>query len=259
MGLGQFPAHHRAPPRAEGIRRVQQPLVETVRRLEQDHGALLRGQDRQPGAPLPRFPRQEPLEAEPVAGQPGDRERGQDRRGPGNGGDRQVMVDARPHEAVSRVADRGHPGIGDQHHPLPGSNHVHQLRGPGSLVALEVGHHPRLRHHTKATQQGHEAASVLSRDHISSHQGLAQRRTGMGMRSDRGGSQHQYASGRIHNRQPSVAPQSRCCSPTPDAASRLVDLAHGTPRRRFTQLPATPPRDRLPLTSLRHTTPASGP
>ena len=75
--LGQLPADRGPALGAEDLGHRGEGVVEPVRGLEVDEGAALAGDLAQPGQPLARLARQEALEAEPVDGQPGQRERGE--------------------------------------------------------------------------------------------------------------------------------------------------------------------------------------
>ena len=199
--------------------------MKPVRSLEENHGAFLGGQPCQPAAPLPCLAGQEALETEPVAGQTGDRQRRQHRRRPGNRGDRQITFDTGRYEAVPGVADRRHACVGDQHHVLPVGHCPGQFGGAGGLVALEVGQHPGGGGHVDAAQQGGQAAGVLGGYHVGGRQGLPQRRAGVGVGTDGGGSQHQSSSCGVHTGQPkgfasaraaATAAAIRCRSPPLD-------------------------------------------
>ena len=62
--------------------------------------------------------------------------------GPGTAVTVTPALDRGGDEPVARVGHRRHPGVGDQQHPLAAEQRVHEHRGAGRLVALEVGDDP---------------------------------------------------------------------------------------------------------------------
>ena len=141
MGLGQLAAHRGGTVAAERLGHRDQGGLGAVRRLEEDHRPLLPRQRGQTARPLAGLAGQEALEAEAVDRQPADGESSEYGAGPGHGGDPDVVLDRGHDEAVARVGDARHPGVGDQHHAVAGEQRLEQHGGAGLLVALEVGHH----------------------------------------------------------------------------------------------------------------------
>ena len=143
VGLGQLPAHRgRAGPAPKTSAIVGERRGRAVRRLEEHHRPLLAGQRGEPAGRSPGLRGQEPLEAEPVHRQAGDRERGEHRRRARDAGDRDARLDRRGHQPVAGVGDARHAGVGDQHDPVAAEERLEQRLGAEVLVALEVGHHP---------------------------------------------------------------------------------------------------------------------
>ena len=90
-------------------------------------------------AAAPRLAGGEALEAEAVHGQPGDRERHQDRARAGHAGDPHARLDRGGDQPVARVGHGRHPGVGDDaRRASPGDQALEQVGGPGGLVVLVV-------------------------------------------------------------------------------------------------------------------------
>ena len=113
VDLGNFPGDGAKPSGTENVRHLFQGPDEAVRRLVEDQRPRFRGQGVQQGLP-PLLLRQEPFEAEPVAGQSGtDQGRDAGRR-PGQRLDLDPLLRAGADQKETRVRNAGCAGIGDQ-------------------------------------------------------------------------------------------------------------------------------------------------
>ena len=138
MQLGDFAGHHHGPLRPQHLDHIPQRLSQPVRRFVKDLGTRRISDLFQQLAPLAGFGRQESAEAERIGGQPAGGERGDKRRGAGDGNHRNTMADGERHQPVSRVRDGRHAGIGDQRDGAAFLGLLHQLGGARHLVVLVV-------------------------------------------------------------------------------------------------------------------------
>src|SRR3569833_3124311 len=113
-----------------------------MRRLEEDHRAGFLRESGQPRRPLPRLARQEALEAEAVARQPGDHQRGRHLGRPRQDGDRHLGLDRGGDEPVSRIGHARESRVGDDEHVAAVAQLVQELGGAGESRRREV--HVRL-------------------------------------------------------------------------------------------------------------------
>jgi para-aminobenzoate synthetase component 1 len=122
--FGQLAAHCRPSLVAKNVDGVGQAGREPVRCLEEHHTARLAGQACQPAPPLASPAGCEPLEAEPLRGQPGQRERRHHGRWARQARHRQSCLYTRVHQPVARIGDGWHARVGEHQHGLAGSHGV---------------------------------------------------------------------------------------------------------------------------------------
>ena len=124
-------------PRPAGRRRTSRPGRPAPRRSgaapRRRPGCAPRRRARAAGSAGPtRRAGQEALEAEPVAGQPGQRQRGGDGARAGGGGDRHAGVQRGPDQPVAGVGDAGHAAVGDQRDRRARARARRPVRGCGA-------------------------------------------------------------------------------------------------------------------------------
>jgi len=149
---------------------VGQRDVQPPGRLEEHLGARVLGQLGEPRVPLARLARREALEAEPVAGQPGDGERGRERGRAGDGGNPDSGGRGGGGDPVAGVADPGHPGIRHDEDVLAGLQLGDELPGPVRLDLVVIGHDAAGNRHVQVIGQPPGAAGVLSGHDVSAGQ-----------------------------------------------------------------------------------------
>ena len=137
-----------------------------MRRLEEDHGAAFGVEIREAGGPFAGLARQEPLEAEAVGGQPGERERGQHRGRAGRGGDGEPGGHGPFDQAEARVRDGRHAGVGHHHEGLAGPHLVQEFAGLGGLVVLVVADDPAGHGDAEVLDQAVQPPGVLGGDDV---------------------------------------------------------------------------------------------
>ena len=194
---------------------------------------------------------EEPLEHEPVGGEPADRERHHRRAGAGDGAHVVAGVDRRPHDALAGVGDPGRARIADDRDVSPVREDPEDVGDPAELGVV-VAHREPIGLHPRVLQQQAGAPGVLAADQpdVGEHVDRAGRQ--VGEVADRSGDQPE----RAHDAEPSASfrrssTSSPTCSPhrpnAPPSAS-ITQLARHTgmpSRNRFmcivlTTMPSLP-------------------
>src|SRR3954454_13581570 len=145
----------------------------------------------QRGPPLAAPPRQEPLEAEAVAGQPGDRQRRRHRGGAGHRGHEHAGVDRRPHQRVAGIGHRRHAGVGQQQDRLPVGERGQQARQPRALHRLVEGHDPPGERDLQIRGQAVQPPGVLDGQDVGRGHRRAQPRSDVARLPQRGAPENQ--------------------------------------------------------------------
>jgi hypothetical protein len=136
----------------------------TLAGLEEDLGATVAGQlGEAPGA-LALAARREPLEAEPVGGQPRDGQRGRHRRRARHGGHSQAGRGRSRDEPVAGIADPRRARVGDEQDVPAGLELAEEFGGAARLDRVVVGHDPGGELDVQARGQPAHPAGVLGRD-----------------------------------------------------------------------------------------------
>jgi len=159
--LGQLPAHGGRAVHPERGREIIEGGHHPVRGLEEDQRAGLGGERREAGATLTGLAWQEALEAEPVAGQAGQGERGGHRARAGRGAHRDTGVEGGAYQPEPGVGDAGHATVGHHSDHLPGAERVDQFGRTPLLVALEVGDHPAADRDAQVVREPGEVRRVI--------------------------------------------------------------------------------------------------
>src|SRR6185437_15416115 len=147
----------------------------------------------EPPAALAGLSRREAFEAEPVGRQAGHRQGGGHCRWTRQDGHVNPGRDRGDDQAVARVADARHSGVGDQQH-VPATDQV--VDQPGHALGLDVvvvRDQPGGDRHVERGGQPAQPAGVLGRDHLGGPQRRDQRRRGILRPADRRGRQNQPA------------------------------------------------------------------
>src|SRR5439155_4722868 len=116
---------------------IAQRAGEASWRLEQDDRSRFEGEGGQALTPAASGSREEPFEDEAVGRQTRDDERTDGRGGAGDHVDGNAGLEARGHDAVSRIGDAGHPGIGDDGNVRALLQPLKQLPDAFFFVSLE--------------------------------------------------------------------------------------------------------------------------
>jgi len=168
--LGELTADDRGAVSAMRGAEFLQGLGEPARRLEEHLGAGVGGEVGEPPFPLARLAGREPLEAEPVRGQAGNRERGRDRGWPRDRGHRDPCRRGGGDQAVAGVADPWHPGIGD-HEDVPARLELaHQVGGAARLDDVVVRDDAPGQPHAQRRGEAAHPAGVLCGYHVGAFQ-----------------------------------------------------------------------------------------
>jgi len=164
MGLGELAAHHR--PAVPAVRGGQlgQRAGQPPAGLEVDLGPAVGGQFREPAVPLALTAGREPLEAEPVGGQPGDGQRGRHRGRAGQRRHPQARLGRGGDEPVARIADGRGARVGDEQDVLARLQVLEQGGCAPRLDRVVVGDHTRLELDVQAGGKPADPAGVLGRD-----------------------------------------------------------------------------------------------
>src|SRR5690242_633161 len=164
MGLAELTAHHRPAVAPEGRGQFGQRGARPAGRLEEHQGPRLGRQLGEPARPRPVPPRREALEAEPVAGQPGHRERRGHRGGARQHGHSQPGGSGGGDQPVPGIAHPRHARVGDQQHIVAGHERGQQPGHPVLLDIVVVGHGPPGGRDAQRGGQPAHPAGVLGRD-----------------------------------------------------------------------------------------------
>src|SRR6185312_11289485 len=132
--------------------------------LEEHHGPRLGGQPGEPPSPRPVPPGREALEAEPVAGQPGHRERRGHRGGARQHGHPQPGGSGGGDQPVPGIAHPRRARVGDQQHVIAGPQRGQQPGHPLLLDVVVVGHGPPGQRDAERGGEPAHPAGVLGRD-----------------------------------------------------------------------------------------------
>jgi len=164
VDLGQLAAHHRLAVLAVRGRELGQRHRQPAAGLEVDLGAAVRGQFGEAPLALARAPGREPLETEPVGGQPRNGQCGRHRGRAGQRRDPDAGRRRGGHQPVARIADPGCARVGHQQHVLAGLQIAQQARGPARLDRVVVGDDARLQLDLQAGREPAHPPGVLGRD-----------------------------------------------------------------------------------------------
>ena len=164
MDLGELPAHHRRPVLAVRGREPGQRARQPAAGLEVDLGAGIGGQLAEAPGALARAPGREPLEAEPVGGQPGHGQRGGHRGRSRQRRHPDARRRGRRDQAVAGIADPRGARVGDQQDVLARLQLAQQPGGPARLHRVVVGNHAGPQLYVQAGRQPAQAPGVLGRD-----------------------------------------------------------------------------------------------
>ncbi|KAG1193656.1 hypothetical protein G6F35_013481 [Rhizopus arrhizus] len=181
--LGQLARQHRRALAAEDRGHVGQRLGDAVRGFVEHHRAHFAGQQLQAVAAAAGLGRQEALEAEAVAGQPGHAQRGDGGAGARNRADLDAGRARGTHQAETGVADQRRTGIADQRQRFAGLQARHQALRQRFLVVFVQGHQRLL--DAEMGQQLAAAAGVLGTDGGHRTQNLLRARAQIGQVADR--------------------------------------------------------------------------
>ena len=164
MGLGELAAHHGRAVLAVRGGEPGQRRREPAAGLEEDLGTAVPGQLGEAPGPLALAARREPLEAEPVGGQPGDGQRRRHRGRARQGGHPQPGRGRGGDEPVAGIADPRGARVGDEQDVPAGLELAEQFGGAARLDRVVVGDDPGLQLDVQARGQPAHPAGVLGRD-----------------------------------------------------------------------------------------------
>ena len=164
VGLGELAAHHGRTVLAVRGGQLGQRRRQPAAGLEVDLGAAVVGQLGEAPGPLALAARREPLEAEPVGGQPGDGQRGRHRRRARQGGHPQAGRGRGRDEPVAGIADPGGARVGDEQDVPARLELAEQLGRAARLDRVVVGDDAGLELDVQARRQPAHPAGVLGRD-----------------------------------------------------------------------------------------------
>ena len=133
-----------------------------------------RARERRTRPALPGAAGREALEAEAVGGQAGQRQGRQDRGGAGRDRHGHARLVGGDDEAVARVGDRGHAGVGDHEDAGAAPGRRDEMGGPVAFIVLVEGHEAGDDADARALGEGAQAAGVLGGDDVGGGQGTAQ-------------------------------------------------------------------------------------
>ena len=170
MELRELAAEGDRPIRAEGRAQILERAQELMRRLIEDHGALLGFQALEVLGAVPARDGEKALKAEPLCGKTGDGERRDDGAAAGDGDDLHAVLGAEAHEILPGVGDGGHAGVRDEGAALPREQPLENLRAALEFIVLIIAHGGLF--NLKVIEELGRDAGVLRCDKIRSAQGL---------------------------------------------------------------------------------------
>ena len=162
-------------------------------RLEEDDRAPLVGDVGEHAGALTRLAWEEAVEAEPVHRQARHRERHEHGARSRDAGDAHPGLDRSGDEAVARVGDGRHTGVGDDDDARAGDKALDEVGRAGRLVVLVVADDRPARRDREVGEQSPQAAGVLGRDDVGGGELLREARRGVAGVADRGGREDEGA------------------------------------------------------------------
>jgi len=228
--LGQFPGDGDPTPAAQHGRQVGQRGRDPVGRLVEDERPLLVDQLGQALAAGPGLAGQEALEHEAGRWQAGGHQGGHGRRRTGHHFDPEPVPGGGPHQALPRVTDARHTGVGHHRHPLAPGQAGQDLLHPLGLVVV-VDHQQLPGPDAGVLEEAAGAAAVLAGHDV----GLGQLLHGPGRQvpevADGGADQHEGGDGHAFTSSRSPGRSSQCAKAPPSASITQRALRHGRPIR----------------------------
>jgi hypothetical protein len=137
--LRQLSTHGSATIGTKSGNKISERSSESIRRLEEDHGALLSGKGGEVGNPT--FARKKPLESEPVGGQPAESKSSENSARPWQNGYPNIRCRGGGDEWKTRIADRGHTGI-REHQNIRVASQLNDFGSPSILVVFVQRNQP---------------------------------------------------------------------------------------------------------------------